>query len=139
MTISDDVMNDLLTLYMAGDASADTKTLVEAHAREHHTFAARLAAAQSFALPEAPAGRSSSDHELRVLAATRQFIRLRTMCCAGGILFTLLPLVFAFGRDGVEFLILGRQPGLVWSFWSLAAASWAAFIVMHRRIGRVGL
>ena len=32
MTISDDVMNDLLTVYLAGDASADTKALVEAHA-----------------------------------------------------------------------------------------------------------
>lgn len=139
MTISDDVMNDLLTIYLAGDASADTKTLVEAHARQHPAFAARLAAAQSFALPEASAGRSSSDHELRVLAATRQFIWLRTMFCASGILFTLLPLTLKFGSDGVQFLILGREPGLMWSFWSLAVASWTAFIVMNRRIGRVGL
>jgi hypothetical protein len=139
MTISDNVMNDLLTMYLAGDASADTKALVEAHAREHQAFAARLAAAGSFALPDVAAGRSSSDHELRVLAATRQFIRLRTMFCAGGILFTLMPFVFKFGSDGVEFLLLGRETGLVWSFWSLAAAAWTAFIVMNRRIGRVGL
>jgi hypothetical protein len=138
MTISDDVMNDLLTMYLAGDASADTKALVEAHAREHHAFAARVAGAASFALPEVGAG-FSSDHELRVLAATRQFIRLRTVFCAGGILFTLLPLVFTFGNGGVEFLILGREQGLAWAFWSLAAASWTAFILMNRRVGRLGL
>jgi anti-sigma factor RsiW len=139
MTISDNVMNDLLTMYLAGDASADTKALVEAHAREHQAFAARLAAAKSFALPEVPRGRSSNDHELRALAATRQFIWLRTMFCASGVLFTLLPLTLKFGSDGVQFLILGREPGLMWSFWSLAAASWTAFIVVNRRIGRVGL
>ena len=61
------------------------------------------------------------------------------MFCASGILFTLLPFVFTFGSGGVEFPILGREPGLMWAFWSLAAAAWTAFIVMNRRIARVGL
>ena len=35
MKMTDDVMNDLLTLYLAGEASADTKALIESHARQH--------------------------------------------------------------------------------------------------------
>jgi anti-sigma factor RsiW len=139
MKISDDVMNDLLTMYLAGDASADTKALVEAHARDDRAFAARLAAAATLSLPDMAPGRSKYDLELRALTETRQFIRLRTIFCAGGILFTALPLAFTFGHAGVEFLILGRHPGLVWGFWSVAAAAWVSFVVISRRVGRVGL
>jgi len=139
MTISEDVMNDLLTVYLAGDASADTKALVEAHARDHQSFAARLAAAGAFVVPDVPAGRAAHDVELRALAETRQFIRLRTIFFAGALLFTVLPLTFKFGSNGIEFLILGREPGLMWSFWSIAAASWTACVIMARRIKRAGL
>jgi hypothetical protein len=140
MTISNDVMNDLLTVYLAGDASADTKALVEEYARGNEAFAARLRSAAAFSMPGLPPGAGlPPDDDLRTLRRTREFIRLRTVFAAGGILFTLLPLVFTFGPGGAEFLILGRHPGLVWSFWSLAAASWSAWFVMHRRVRIAGL
>ena len=53
-------------------------------------------------------------------------------------LFTLLPLVFTFDRNGAEFLIPGRHPGLVWSFWSLAVAPWTAAYVMARSVRQLG-
>ena len=34
MKVTDEVMNDLLTLYVAGEASADTEALIESDARE---------------------------------------------------------------------------------------------------------
>jgi len=140
MTISNDVMNDLLTVYLAGDASADTKALVEEYARGNEAFAARLKSAAAFSMPGLiPGAGLPPDEDLRALRRTREFIRLRTVFTAGGILFTLLPLVFTFGPGGAEFLILGRHPGLVWSFWSLAAASWSACFVMHRRVRIAGL
>jgi hypothetical protein len=139
MTISDAVMNDLLTLYLAGEASADTRALVEAHARTNAAFAARLATAGSVAVPDLPAPAQARDQELRALNETRQFILLRTIFIAGAILFTLLPLVFKFNGDGVQFLILGREPGLMWSFWSVAVASWVAFAIMNRRVRSAGL
>ena len=80
-----------------------------------------------------------SDLELRTLTETRKFILLRTVFLAGGILFTLLPLVFTFDDHGVEFLVLGRHAGLMWSFWSIAVAAWTAWYVMHRQVRPVGL
>ena len=139
MTISDAVMNDLLTMYLAGEASAETRALVESHARANPSFAARLRAAGAITVPVASADAAAPDQELRVLNRTRQFILLRTIFCAGGVLFTLLPLVFKFGSAGVEFLILGREPGLMWSFWSVAIASWVAFAIMNKRVRTVGL
>ena len=139
MTISDAVMNDLLTLYLAGEASAETRALVEARAGADASFAARLKAAGAFRIPDLPAGDSKRDLELRVLNETKQFILLRTIFLAGAILFTLLPLVFTFGNEGVQFLILGREPGLMWSFWSVAVASWVAFAIMNHRVRSAGL
>ena len=77
---------------------------------------------------DSAAGGLSFDRELRVLAETRQFILLRTICVAAAVLFSLVPFTFTWGSAGVHFLLLGHFPGLVWSSWSLAAASWAAVL-----------
>jgi anti-sigma factor RsiW len=138
-TLPDEVMDDLLTMYLAGEASGATNALVEQHARAHPAFAARLAAAGALSLSDAPAPEPAGDLELRALAQTRQFLFLRSLFFAGGLLFTLLPLVFTFGDGGVQFLVLGRHPGLVWSFWSVAAASWVACVVMQRQVRGTGL
>ena len=45
MKLTDEVMNDLLTLYLAGEASADTRALVESHARQNAAFASTIEAA----------------------------------------------------------------------------------------------
>jgi hypothetical protein len=139
MRITEEVMNDLLTLHLSGEASPDTKSLIESYARENPAFAARLEAAARPPMFDGAAAPRSFDRELQVLAETRQFIFLRTLFVAAALLFTVVPFTFTFGSAGVHFLLLGHFPGLVWSSWSLAAASWAAAYVMSRRIRRVGL
>jgi hypothetical protein len=61
------------------------------------------------------------------------------VCCAGGIFFSLLPFAFTFDQHGVEFLVLGRHAGLMWSSSSIALAAWAACYVIQRRVRRIGL
>lgn len=139
MNVPDEVMDDLLTVYLAGEASPATKALVENHARENAAFASRITAAGSLSVGDQMPLDAARDLELRVLKQTREFISLRTVFFAGGILFTLLPLVFSFDAGGAEFLILGKHPGLVWAFWSIAAASWSACYVMHRQVRQSGL
>lgn len=139
MKVTADVMNDLLTLYLAGEASGDTKALIESHARQDDAFASKLEAVGALPSITMPDSGPPSDHELRTLTETRKFIFLRTVFWAGGTLFTLLPLVFTFDERGVEFLVLGRHAGLTWSFWSIAVAAWTACYVMHRQVRRMGL
>jgi hypothetical protein len=139
MNVTDDVLNDLLTLYLAGEASADTRALIEDRARREPAFAAKLEAARKVdlaaALPAPP-----QDMELRALKQTRQAIFLRTLFWAAGLFFTLLPLTFQGGEGrGVEFVFLGKHPGVVWAFWGVAAASWVAYYVMNREVKRAGL
>lgn len=139
MRLDDDVMNDLMTIYLAGEASAATRALVLSRAREDPGFAARLAAAEGMAVSLPAADPPSRDAELRALTATRQFIRLRTIFAAGAVFFTLLPLAVRGGDAGIQFVFLGRHGGLVWAFWSLAAAAWSAWLVMHRRVKAAGI
>jgi hypothetical protein len=139
VNVTDDVLNDLLTLYLAGEASADTRALIEERARREPAFAAKLAAARSVdlagAMPAAPPG----DLELKALKQTRQAIFLRTLFWGAGLFFTLLPLSVYGGDDGAGFVFIGRRPGLVWAFWTLAAAAWIAYYVVNREVRRAGL
>jgi anti-sigma factor RsiW len=142
MNVTDDVLNDLLTLYLAGEASADTRALIEERARREPAFAAKLAAARDIdvaaALPAAPP--AATDAELASLKQTRQAIFLRTLFWAAGLCFTLLPLTFQGGEGrGVEFVFLGKHPGVVWAFWGVAAASWVAYWIMNREVRKAGL
>ena len=139
MNVTDDVLNDLLTLYLAGEASADTRALIEDRARREPAFAAKMAAARAVDLRDTLPAAPSGDLELKALKQTRQAIFLRTLFFAGALFFTLLPLAVQGGAGGVRFVFLGHQPGLVWAFGSVAAASWVAWWLMNREVRRAGL
>lgn len=138
MTLPSDVFDDLLTIYLAGEASPGTRSLVEERARTDEAFAGRIAAARGLALT-AEATTSQPDTELAALGRTRQFIRLRTVFFAAAIFFTLVPLSIVGDEQGVRFLILGQHDRLVWSFWGIAVASWVACWVMHRSVREAGI
>jgi anti-sigma factor RsiW len=144
VNVTDDVLNDLLTLYLAGEASADTRALIEERARREPAFAAKMHAAREVDRVAAraidlPGATPPSDVELRALAQTRHAIFLRTLFFATGLFCTLLPLAIHGDEQGVRFLILGRHPGIMWAFWSIAAASWTAWYVMNREVRKAGL
>jgi len=133
--LNDAIWNDLATLYGAGEASAETRALVEAHAREDGAFAARLRTAGAApALPEPPA----PDAALETVRRVRQFLRLRTLFFAGAVFFTLLPLSVLSRNGQVTFLLL-HEPALRNSFWSIAATSWVAWWLMNRKVTQAGL
>jgi hypothetical protein len=136
--ILNDVLEDLAALNLAGEASPGTRSLLENYAREHPEFAARLTASVALKVP-APPATSRADAALKALQHTREYIRLRTIFTAMAIAFTFLPLAFTFGPNGIRFLFLHDQSGLVSAFWTIAAASWVAMGVMHHSIRKTGL
>jgi hypothetical protein len=138
MTLPREVMNDLLTIYLAGEASPATRTLVETYAREDADFAHSLNASQSLDLPafEVP---DQDRKRLQTLKLVRQYIFLRTLFLAMGIAFTLIPFSLTIQNGAVTFLLLRDSPGLGYAFLSIAAASWTAFYIMRREIRKAGL
>ena len=54
MNVTDNVIRDLLPVYLAGEASADTRTLVEEYLKEHPALAAEAKQGAAWSLPEVP-------------------------------------------------------------------------------------
>ncbi len=81
------VIEDVWPLYSSGEASADTRALVEAFLQQDPEFAQMLreSATDSFSSPEPPA--LSPDHELRTLVRIRKRL-------TGPIMFLQLALAF---------------------------------------------
>ena len=51
MNVTKDVIQDLVIVYLSGEASADTRTLVEEYLAQNPEMAERVTAARSFAVP----------------------------------------------------------------------------------------
>jgi hypothetical protein len=99
MEVTREVILDLLPLYLAGEASADTQALVK-HYLEHDPDLARLARQWQDRLPGPPPSPVSADAQaLAYLEAKRQ-IELRTYglaaVIAGGAIAVIALIVYMF-------------------------------------------
>ena len=140
MNVTRDIVKDLLPLHVAGEASADSSALVESFLKDDPELA-RLADAlrAANALPAfASASRAQGAGRL-ALNRTRRLLRRRTRLLAFALLFTGLPLSFAFDGHRVQFLLLRDVPGLASASLAVAVAMWIAFGVTARRLRVSGL
>jgi anti-sigma factor RsiW len=138
MNISPDVIKDLLPLYLAGEASAGTRDLLEQYLREHPTFAreVREQIERSTALLTAPAVEAApaSDHEKATLERVRRFNRSRSYVLALSLALTLMPFSFAFIGDRVDWMMVRDNPRQALFLWLAAIACWWFYCTMGRRL-----
>ncbi|MFN7940250.1 MAG: hypothetical protein U0X73_01515 [Thermoanaerobaculia bacterium] len=139
MNVTRDVMNDLLTLYLADEASADTRALVEEQMRHDPELVRQVEAArrERFALPSPPP--PGPTEEKAALERTRNLLKSRSSTLAIALVFTALPLSFTFDGSRVTFLLIRDAPiiGLAW--WLTAAVMWGAHLWIRRRLSVSGL
>lgn len=139
LNVTRDVVKDLLTVYLAGEASADTRALIDDYLRTDPVLAREVdaARAEQLGLPAVPAQPPTA--EKQALDATRQLLKSRTSTLAMAILFTLLPLSFVFEGSRITFLLIRDAPvvGLAW--WGTAAALWIWHAWIRSRLRISGL
>jgi anti-sigma factor RsiW len=138
MNVSRDVANDLLPLYVAGEASPDSCALVEEFLRSDPELA-RLAEAlrgQDFPSPRGPSGPAP---ERLALERTRRLLRLRTWLLAPGIFFTAMPFSFLYDEGSVRYFMLRDAPAAASAFLLAAVALWIGFVITIRRLRVTGL
>ena len=135
MNVTRDVVKDLLTVYLADEASADTRALVEEWLRSDPDLAADVERARRGALPqvEAPA----PTLERRALDRTRRYLRARAIVMGAAIYFSVLPLTITFGSDGFHGLLITDWPSRVVAL-SVAAVLWVIYYRMSRRLSVSG-
>jgi anti-sigma factor RsiW len=143
MNITRDVVADLLPAYLAGEASADTRSLVDEFARQDAEFARTLEAqrrelaAGAGALRE-PAAGLSPDHELRTLARTRSMAERLRWLMAVALMFTAFPLSFVFDGGRLTFLLVRDVPVLALACWIAAVVFWIQFLATRRKLNASG-
>ena len=137
MNISRDVVKDLITVYLAGDASPDTRAFVESYLKSDPELARDVEAARgsSLGLPPTPTPTS----EKQVLDATRQHLKNRTSTLVVAMIFTVLPLTFAFQGSTITFWLIRDAPVIGITWWVTAAIMWAWHLMIRRRLRVSGL
>ena len=137
MNISRDVVKDLIPVYLAGDASADTRALVESYLKTDPELASDVTAARGTSLG-LPATRPPTA-EKQTLDATRQLIKSRTSTLVVATIFTVLPLTFAFRGTTITFFLIRDAPVIGIAWWATAAIMWIWHVRIRRRLQVSGL
>lgn len=133
MNITRDVMTDLLPVYFSGEASEDTKQLVENYFRENPDFEriARRAATPLEELRRAAPVRAEAEREKCDLQWARQEFLRRRMFFGVALLFTFAPLMTVL-RDGrvVWTAFLNNPLALLWC---IAGLNWFLYVTRLSR------
>lgn len=135
MNVTRDVMTDLLPVYFSGEASEDTKQLVESYFRENPDFEriARRAAMPLEQLRGAAPVRAEAEREKCDFEWARKELLRRRVVFGVALLFTFAPLMTVL-RDGrvvwTAFLNNSWQLAL---FWCIAGLFWFQYVARPSR------
>ena len=137
MNISRDVVKDLIAVYLAGDASADTRALVESYLKTDPELAKDVEAAGHATLGLPPTHMPTA--EKQALEATQQQLKVRTSTLVVAMIFTVLPLTFVFHGTTITFLLIRDAPVIGLAWWATAAIMWIWHLMIRRRLRVSGL
>ena len=128
MNVTREVVTDLLPVYFSGEASGDTKALVEDYFHQDPDFEriARSAATPLETLRAAAPIAAGPEKEKRDLESIRWGLRRRQWLFAGALFLTLFPLSYYFTFTHGHLVSLTVRDAL-WNaafHWSLAVPFW---------------
>ena len=135
MNITREVVTDLLPIYFSGEASSDTKSLVEEYFRDNPDFEqmARNAGTPLEALRTAQPVPAGSEKEKRDVESVRCGLARRKWLFGVSLFLTLSPPWFYFTHGHLVSLTLGD---VLWEAafdWSMAALFWFLYFAQPRR------
>jgi hypothetical protein len=130
MKVTRDVVKDLLAVYSAGEASSDTRALVEEWLRSDPELARQAEQAESVTLPEVPP--LSPTVEKQALDRTRRHLRWRMVLFGLAAYVSTLPFSVTFGGSGYEGLLIDDWLERIVVI-SLAVVLWVVFWRVSRR------
>jgi len=139
MNVTRDVVKDLLTIYLAGEASADTRAFVEDYLESDPALAREAETARLAALGLPPTPPPAPAAEKQALDATRQLMKTRTSTLVMATVFTLLPLAFVVHESRMTFILIRDAPTVGLAWWGTAAVMWGWHILVRRRLRVSGL
>jgi hypothetical protein len=133
MNVTKDVVRDLMPLYLADEASGDTRRLVEEYLRK---YPGEFQMEEAFGLPEVEVPPSV---EMVSLERTRKLFGQRTQALAAALAISYSVFSFRFDDHGLNFVLYRDLPVLAWMLLAAGVVVWALFLRLHRRWVLTGL
>ena len=138
MKITRDIITDLLPLYESGEASPDSRSLVEEYFQQDPEFARLVQSESTQTLPDRFPATLPKDLEMQTLEKTKNLLRRRTWLLASAILFSLWPFSFTFDSHGI-YWAWAQTPLAALAFASGAVVLWISYFRTINRIKNSGL
>jgi hypothetical protein len=107
MKVTRDVILDLLPLYLADEASADTRVLVEHYLENDPELADSVRHSTAIELPRDIPVPLTKENEMKTFEQTKRLMTLRTIALAVVISFTMLCLL---GMGLAAWMLVARLP-----------------------------
>jgi hypothetical protein len=136
--LSRNIIIDLLPAYLSGEASAETRALVEAYMKEDSEFAQLIKTESKVIFPRTAPGSLPQEAELATLKKTRHRLNRRAWHLGLAIFFTLLSITFHIGPEGFHWTWL-EFPGYAVTPTLLALCFWIAYFHGRSRMKATGV
>jgi len=130
MKVTQEVIRDLMPPYISGEASADTRVLVEQFLAGDPALRGEFERAAKEMLTPFPVT-LSPEHEKRTIDRARQLLRLRSLFIALTFFFISIPFSFSFSQAGVHW-IWGDLPRAIYDSAGLAFAIAILWLIAER-------
>lgn len=127
MKISRDVIVDLLPLYLANEASEDTRALVEQFLVDDPALAKLVEQSKQTQWHEEVPVPLNKEHEMNTFEKTKQLLFQQKLFLALAVATTLFFIAFRFDANGVEWL-WANSPQLGGAIFIVAGLFWTAFL-----------
>jgi predicted anti-sigma-YlaC factor YlaD len=138
MTITRDVIRDLLPVYLSGEATADTVALIEEFLKDEPEMRADVEAAKRLELPPLTHVAAAPKIERAALVRTRRQLKRRGALLGLAVFFTLLPVSFVF-TDTVQWVMWRDSPGMASACLAVALVLWTMWILLRMKLRSTGL
>jgi hypothetical protein len=134
MTISRGVIDDLYPLYAAGEASADSRALIEEYLAGNPDAAASLQEPMNLPPVEPP-----PDLEVRALKRTSRLLEEKSLVGAAALTLSYVPATAEFLEQNKPQLLYQDHPWVAMLIYLAAIGLWVRFLFVCRRVQAAGL
>ena len=131
MQVTRDVVTDLWGVYESGEASADTRALVEAFLSQDAELARALRAPAALTAPRVPD--LPPDHGRQALALTQKLLRRRQWLLGLALFFSFLP-GWTVHTSTLRWTMWRDLPMVAMAAVVVAAGLWVAYALAARRL-----
>lgn len=139
MNVTREIVTDLLPLYYSGEASADTRALVEDFFRRDPEFAhlaRRMSEVREKLVQDVPPAEARLEKD--ALKKTRDLLVVRNMWLCFAVAYTLVPLLF-FKNHGRWWFMLRDNPEAAHLFLFFGFFCWVAYMFYYAKLRKTGL